>query len=307
LEYACFAYVLKNVDDTYSVGVYIKNGPADVGAIFIANDVDDVSPSIALDSGGCLHVSYSAGGSLFYATDSSGEWEVATVLTAEPLGSDPYDLPRWSTVILVDSEDRPHIIYGIHSAQIGHVQRLANGTWVDETIAEWDGGVPDVTAAIDGDDVIHACYVVEHVSTSSSELVYANNAGGSWTETAVLSSADEYRIRDLSLALRSSCEPAVSYSEYGSYDVEYICMRDGCWTGAERIVKNPATPECSLCFDSEDVPYVAYASDDGIEYATPSATFPERLWAAAPGICLMVLVVAVPVALFRFVRRNPKP
>jgi hypothetical protein len=122
-----------------------------------------------------------------------------------------------------------------------------------------------------------------------------------------LSSADEYRIRDLSLALRSSCEPAVSYSEYGSYDVEYICMRDGCWTGAERIVKNPATPECSLCFDSEDVPYVAYASDDGIEYATPSATFPERLWAAAPGICLMVLVVAVPVALFRFVRRNPKP
>jgi len=306
LERACFAYVLKNVDDAYSVGVYIKDGLIDIETVFIANDVDDVSPSVALDSSGHLHVSYSAGGTLCYATDSSGEWEVTTVL-AEPSGSDPYDWARWITVILIDSGDRPHIIYGIHTAQMGHVQRLDNGTWVDETIAEWEGGVPYVAAAIGSDDLIHACYVMTDRTAGGSELVHADNAGGSWVGTTVLHSDLLKGMGSFSLALRRSGEPAISFSEPGSYDVDYICMTDGRWTDAERIAKSTLASECTLCFDSEDSPYVAYASDDGIEYATKSATLSERLWAAALGICLMILVVVVPVVLVRFVRRNPKP
>ena len=305
LEHACFAYVLQTVAGTYAVGVYVKDSPVHV--VSIADGTDDVSPSIAVDSEGHLHVSYSAGGDLYYATDSSGEWEVTEVLTTPPSDMDSFEWNRWQTVILVDSEDSPHIVYGIYTTEIGHVHRLPDGTWTNETIAEWDGGVPEVTAAIDSDDVIHACYAVTDPLTSSSELVYASNAGGTWTKTSILRSDLVMGMTSLSLALRSSQEPAISFSVPGSYDLDYICMTDGRWTGAERIVKNPLTSECTLCFDSDDRPYIAYASGNGIEYATTSVTFSERLWSALPGISLMVRVVAIPAVLIRYVSRVSEP
>jgi len=65
-------------------------------------------PSLSLDAAGKAHVSYTAGGGVYYASNSSGTWKRNTI--------EPNDSSRGNTDLAVDSQGKAHLSYSLRES-----------------------------------------------------------------------------------------------------------------------------------------------------------------------------------------------
>src|SRR4030042_261883 len=90
--------------------------------------IDVMSTSLALDSNGYPHISYTTGGlrSLHYARWTGTAWAIETV-------DDTYVI---SNSLALDSNDRPHISYATGGTGSLHYARWTGTGWAKERVAE---------------------------------------------------------------------------------------------------------------------------------------------------------------------------
>ncbi len=209
--------------------------------------------SATLDSDGCVHGCYcSDEGALVYFSNSSGAWESETI-DANCI------VQMWSASVAVLDGGTRTITYcdelndNLKMARPGDGQRDLSGSFRCG-LSPWRLASPMLQPRL-------------AATTSSTPAMSWNTCRQAAGGASVCEQRRRQLGRDhgpafgsleghgeLQSRLRRSGEPAVSFSEPGSYDVDYICMTDGRWTDAERIAKSTLASECTLCFDSEDSP-----------------------------------------------------
>lgn len=156
-------------------GIYLVDTDGDVGQY----------SSIAVDSHNHIHISYSdfTNSVLKYATNSSGNWAVATIdLRYNGMGNGKLDY----TSIVVDKNNKIHISY--HDANQGSLMYASNtsGSWETETILDFGGAIGCDAIALDGNN--HPYVSFYGIGAYALILDMARNIYGTWQ----IHSADGY-------------------------------------------------------------------------------------------------------------------
>lgn len=142
------------------------------------------SPRVATDILGNAHVCYVSdqyGGSLYYATNAHGYWEIETVVSAADI---------MNPAIVANPSGDVHICYAQgdgFSNSINYINKIG-GVWSTPEIIEANAG----EALCTNIDIDHSGYV--HISYltsmwSGANLIYVNNTSGSWVSTTVFNNA----------------------------------------------------------------------------------------------------------------------
>jgi hypothetical protein len=262
----CFSVVMVMVLILGVAAIAVPTVPvrADEGTwnIQTVDDIDVNSTSLALDSNGYPHISYTTGlsDSLYYARWTGTSWEKEMV----------DDVAAGVTSLALDSQDRPHICYttgGLDSLLYAHWTGVG---WAKETVDI--GFVTDCSLALDGQDRPHVSYscaaVVPashdnpHVSDSDAgfpNLRYAYRTGATWNISEVPS---EHPVLSCSLALDSHDRPHISYA---TFDIGDASLHYTHWTGShwdtETVDEDPAVAT-SLALDSHGYPHISYTTAD---------------------------------------------
>jgi len=217
-----------------------------------------VYDSIAVDSSGNLHIAYyqteGAAYDLKYATRSAGSstWSTQTLASTGTVGQ--------YNSIAVDSDGNVYIAY--IDATNGDLKIATNssGSWTTETV-DTSASARDASIAVDSDGNIYIAYI----NGSGSVKCAVKTAGGStWSSELVDSttSGNTYP----SLALDSSGTPHIAYCDGSGGDGNDGALRytsrigSGAWTASPELVYDhlKSGEYCSLAFDSNDVPYIAF-------------------------------------------------
>ena len=206
---------------------------------------------IAVDSNGYKHITYGAGHSPYeinYTTDVSGSW-VTTPLVQNADATSYHD-------IVVDSNDKIHIVWRNYSS--GSLIHLTNagGSWVNTTV-DSSVGTGRVSMAIDSLDNLHISYY-DSSPGYNGDLKYAHNTGGSWTKTFIDSTpnkAGEYN----SITIDSNDDYHISYSvnDGGNRDVYYKS------NGVKENLNNGCGKYSSVAVDSRGERYVICQESSG--------------------------------------------
>lgn len=177
--------------------------------------------AICVDPSGTVHiVSYAGIGGmpLKYTTNAGGAWSTQNIEDTVWIGS--------FCSVAVDSAGRPHAAIST-SDEISQVDLkdvvFSGGSWSSEAI-EFGGYVWDRSIAIDGGDVAHICYR----SSAANELMYATNAGGSWST---------HRIDDLG---SSTSHASIAVDDSGTAYISYISSDDGERLRYAKVGSSPA-------------------------------------------------------------------
>jgi hypothetical protein len=141
--------------------------------IFAIDSSGEGQTSIALDSVGKVHVIYTSGEDLKYATNAEGSWVTSTVGEA----------CLWYSSLALDSNDKAHICYHQYADHSSLVYTTnAGGSWanytVDSTFTTFVGFYPSL--ALDSNGKVHISYKHMNPHARGDVLKYATNAGGSW-------------------------------------------------------------------------------------------------------------------------------
>lgn len=216
--------------------------------ITIVDDQGDVGKysSIAVDSGGSLHISYfdESNSELRYASNSTGEWVRITVDNETAVGT-------W-TSIAVDSEGNPHISYA--NASLGE---LRYATYQE---GEWDIRIVDSSSLVGmyssiGLDSAGNAHI-SYYDASNRDLKYATNANGGWERFTVDGEGDtgEYT----SIGLDSSDKVHISYHDSTNSSLRYATNANGGW---ERFTVDDSEGTgtfTSIALDSSDSAHISY-------------------------------------------------
>jgi len=243
---------------TYTVtATHGSSGSGGSGSTFV-NNSGTVGPAwtssvtkIAVDSNGYKHITYGAGFSPYevnYTTDVSGSWVTTPLLQNSDAGG-YHD-------IVVDSNDKIHIIWRNYSS--GSIMHLTNagGSWVNTTV-DSSVGNGRISMAIDSLDNLHISYY-DSSPGYNGDLKYAHNTGGSWTTTFIDSTANkagEYN----SITIDSNDDYHISYSvnSGGNRDVYYKS------TGVKENLNNGCGSVSSVAVDSRGERYVICQESSG--------------------------------------------
>lgn len=226
-------------------------------------------PSIALDSKGTVHISYSKAsygnyvfGSSFimYASLAGSNWTIQTVGE----GIEPS--------LALDSNDNPHISYG--DGDLKYASWNGSG-WNIQIIENYDQRSDEYHSclALDSEGYPHISYTVfsnpKDTDDSTAYLKYAAWNGSSW-QTQIIDEALEYAFS--SLALDSSGSPHVVYtykppnfSFESTYSIKYAS-----WNGTDwniQVITQDGVAS-SLFLDKNGNPHVSFSGRDGLTYAT---------------------------------------
>jgi hypothetical protein len=206
------------------------------------DDIDVMSTSLALDSNGYPHISYTTGGlrSLHYAHWTGTAWAKETVDESFVI----------STSLALDSNDRPHIAYATGGFFSLHYARWTGTSWVKETVDESD--VWDCSLALDSNGYPHISYS----TAGEKSLHYAHWTGTAWVKEIV----DDIPAWDTSIALDSNDRPHISYTT-----AELASLHYARWTGtawAKETVDESAVISTSIALDSNGYPHISYATAD---------------------------------------------
>ena len=243
---------------TYTVtATHGSSGSGGSGSTFV-NNSGTVGPAwassvtkIAVDSNGHKHITYGAGFSPYevnYTTDVSGSWVTTPLLQNSDAGG-YHD-------IVVDSNDKIHIVWRNYSS--GSIMHLTNagGSWVNTTV-DSSVGNGRISMAIDSLDNLHISYY-DSSPGYNGDLKYAHNTGGSWTTTFIDSTsnkAGEYN----SITIDSNDDYHISYSVNagGNRDVYYKS------TGVKENLNNGCGSVSSVAVDSRGERYVICQEPSG--------------------------------------------
>ncbi len=219
------------------------------------DDVPAMATSLALDSNGYPHISYTtavlnsgAHNSLHYARWTGTAWAKEMV----------DDVPAMATSLALDSNNRPHISYTTGGLNSLHYARWTGTAWAKETVD--GGGVSDCSLALDSNNRPHISY-----ASWGSGLLYARWTGTAWAKETV----DEGDVLFNSLALDSNNRPHISYSTGG---LTLTSLHYARWTGtawAKETVDEGDVFFNSLALDSNNRPHISYydASNGDLKYA----------------------------------------
>jgi hypothetical protein len=195
---------------------YATNVPGPWSKLLVARTVW-VSSSIALESGGTVHVGYHDFGGLKHAVYTAGTW---TAEVADATGT-------CEASLALDSAGKVHIAY--YSSAGGKTLRYvtnASGSWTSsniESFASIGCYTPHkVSLGVDATGVAHVAYAGDSPDYG---LKYATNSGGTWT----VSTLDTGNMKQVSLAVDLN---ARVHSAYGNNlnQVKYAQNATGAWT-----------------------------------------------------------------------------
>jgi hypothetical protein len=227
-------WVVETIDTSYNTGYYT---------------------TIALDSRGRPHITYSHGGvGLRYAHFTGAEWSIEHLNSLTRPGVYPS--------IALDDNDYPYI-----SCCGGEGWNLQCVHW---TGTEWSvDTVESVTWAEFTDIALDSCNYAHHphiMYLSSRCLKYVFWTGTEWLAHIVDTTYTEYT-ESPCLALDDSNRPHIAYGNR--------CLRYGRWTGScfsiDTIDLAPSSNEC-ITIDSDNYPHISYSGYGPLKYArlTPS-------------------------------------
>ncbi len=145
--------------------------------------------ALAQDSAANLYVVYTTANALKLATNAGGAWTTA-ILDSLNYSSFPYLAFSYPSVAL-DSTGHLHVVYASVNGSSGQSIRYATnakGTWAITTIhaARYEFS-PSVT--VDTHGIVHIAFEwsgMPGVDDCCAHLEYATNAGGTWTNTTLL-------------------------------------------------------------------------------------------------------------------------
>ncbi len=180
----------------------------------VAAAPEGVSPSLALDSAGAVHLAYGAvidwALLFYYATDASGDWVVE-----QPFAM---DVGRIYPIAL-DRDDRPHaVVMRQEDDGDGSWNRLrhiwkSGGQWSNEVIyqAEFDNDaiIGNGNLALDNDGGVYVSFCVR--CWQNPEIWYAANRTGAWTSGPLFpydGRAEEYPDSDIAIGAAGQAHTA---------------------------------------------------------------------------------------------------
>ena len=141
--------------------------------------------SLAIDSLGKAHISYSTPGpEIYYLTNQFDNWQINKIDSGAIRTGGLED-----TSIDVDSNDKVHIVYGCYGFSSVRYANNIDGNWSPISIVNkvFDGCYPSVAA--DNLNKIHISYRDGDISTDSSSylaaLKYITNKSGNWVDYTI--------------------------------------------------------------------------------------------------------------------------
>jgi len=220
--------------------------PAGAWDIQTVDDGDVFATSLALDSYGYPHISYTTGGlrSLHYARWTGTAWATEMV----------DDVPAFATSIALDSNNRPHISYTTRAPGDNslHYAWWTGTAWDIQTVDERDAW--DCSLALDSYGYPHISYTTFGYLDGS--LHYAWWTGTGWATLTL----DESPAVDTSLALDSSNLPHISYTTFGDLagSLHYARLVGTGWE--IQTVDGRPVNSTSIALDSNDCPCISYTT-----------------------------------------------
>lgn len=220
------------------------------------------SQSIAVNSSGKVHISYCNDKGFKYATNTSGSWEVETVVSG---GNFQYVA---ASSIAVNSSGNAHIIYSD-----------TNGCrYVTNASGSWEVEMPPfggyrVSIAVDSSNKVH----ISGCSPSGcSPVFYATKENGSWISEPVDDGCCQCEALFTSIAVDSSGKPHISYtavSEKGCSEGEvskYATRDNGSWSITELDTGEYYSAGNAIAVDPWDKMHIIYYHQPSKElrYAT---------------------------------------
>ena len=203
--------------------------------------------SIALDSDGHPHISFSDGFTLKLASWDGNAWHVETV--------DSELWPGEYSSLVLDGADHPHIAY--YDAFTNDDLKYAywdGSTWQKETV-ESEGDVGKHTSlALDKDGYPHISYYDD----TNDNLKYAYQDASGWHIETVDSKGwvGEYS----SLALDESGYPHISYFDHTNYNLKYAYQDAAGWHIETVDSEGSVGYYTSLALDAGGNPHISYSS-----------------------------------------------
>jgi hypothetical protein len=231
--------------------IVVPSGSAQAQAgtwdIQVVDDMEVMSTSLALDSHGYPHISYTTGfasGSLHYARWTGTGWVTETV----------DDVPAIVTSLALSSRDRPHICYTTPEDSL-HYAHWTGADWAKETVDT--EVVTDCSLALDSHGRPHVCYITPGVA--GHELQYAWLTDTGWDHSLSTFDPDSGYPNSCSLALDSHDQPHIGFATSGGpFTVHYYHLAGGVWD--DEVVDDGSAGAVSIALDSYDRPHISYAT-----------------------------------------------
>lgn len=220
------------------------------------SSVEHKGCSIAVDSNGRPHISYSDNGKVMHATKLAAGWQ--SELVEQDLN---FSYQQGYLSLAIDSSNRVHMIYLVYKAGLSYLRYASNvsGVWTSESI---DNPVaPGIyyannSLALDGNGRAHVAY-----RAAGGFLSYASNTSGAWL-TQSLGISGDYP----SIALDTSGKAHISYLAYGSNSsvtFSYATNRSGAWLIQPLEAVNTSSGiYSSVAVAASNVVHVAYVNID---------------------------------------------
>jgi LPXTG-motif cell wall-anchored protein len=255
ISYAANAYVMKYA--TNSSGSWVNTT---IGSPSPAL----VSPSIAVDTNGKVHISYAGdptGYNLMYATNVTGSWVTSVIETGGMYGI-------YETSIAVDSNNKVHIAYmklsDVNIAGTLKYATNASGIWQVVTIDSTGDADKSPSIAVDSNGKVHISYVqgTWDGTTWTHYNRYATNESGLWVTSAIDSTGYSGLYAANSIAIDSHNNAHISY--IGNNDLRYATNSSGAWVSS---VLDTNAGASSISIDSNGKVHISYISG-GLKYIT---------------------------------------
>ena len=220
--------------------------------------------SLAIDSWGWLHISYSdaTNADLKYATDKSGSWVTSTIDSDGNVGS--------KSSLAIDSNDKVHISYRDNTNTGLKYATDKSGSWVTSTIDSVGNVGYDTSLAIDSNGDVHISYR----NGANGDLKYATDKSGSWVTSTIADDSDGNMGVATSLAIDSNDDVHISYWDSANGDLKYAADKSGSWVTSTIDSDGNVGAPSSLAIDSNNDIHISYrdATNGGLKYITTATS-----------------------------------
>jgi hypothetical protein len=201
--------------------------------------------SAALDSSGRVRTAYGGDGLYYAAQKPDGTFQTEVV--------DPNPNRGINATMVLDSSDRPHILYYAGDSLRLNYAHHDGAQWHIESLPTADlNALPHPWLVIDGSDNLHVAFNISGV------VIYGFYDHNAWQFTPVDSAGSGNVVRS-SLALDSNGQPHIAYGRGGKY--AYFDGLD--W----QITTFPGTYDegesIALALDGNDYPHIVYQTEFG--------------------------------------------